>query len=747
MIRLEHFIANSWYRNIQLICLVFTFHCFVNGSANAQKDYNVADSLQLFQLLDQVDELDFAGELGDAMNLIDKVILKSQLKHMDRCLGFAYLKKADLLLKKSILDNLLFYYQSGLDLGKRLNDSLIMGLSYHQKSQYFRELSEYPKALLSLGQAGLHYSTQEHKLYLGMVENDKAYIYDKLGNFVHSVEHYFKAVGIFDKIGEEKEKANSLGNLAIAFYRLNDKRQSVNYFKEALSIQDRIGDVKRIASTLGNLVTVYSSLSLDSALLYQHKLVSYSEKLGVKTTEAQALSNLANLQFKLLDFKSSFLNYSKANDIYKSLSDVNKLTNNYLNCALVSDKLNDSIQAELYFQKAYELCLANQLKPLLKNYYEAKSNFYRARMNYTDAFLNFELGVAVKDSLVNEKTQNAIAELNIKYQTEKKELQLAKLETEQKKNQLELEKQQGLFRINQLLNTKRQEKIQLLEKDKELREIRLREVGIENERRELENQNQMKSIQLLETSNSLQEGQIRQKENAFKVLVAGVLLLLVILILFFNQYKLKKQLEEQSALLEVRNTIAKDLHDEIGSTLTSINILSKISTEQFEQNPSRSLEMMRDVVEQSKKIQQSMSDIVWAIRPDNEKLEALAQRLREYCSRSMEPLGIQFEIDIDEGLIQKSIPVHGRKELLLMSKELLNNVVKHSMASKVIIQFQKNNDGMKLIVMDNGQWSGAGYNSGTGMKSLKERAKQLGGSFSLEHDDYGTTAMVNIPFT
>lgn len=710
-----------------------------------QCQYSKQDSIELFKLLERADELDFEGKLNESLKIVDRVIIKSQLLSMRRSLGFAYLKKADLLLKKTDYKDLLEYYHLGLELGLTLKDSLIMGLAHHQTSQYYRDINNYTKALEFLDLASQNYSQQKDLLYLGMVQNDIAYIHSGLGDYQRSVEHYLNAVRIFDILEEEKEKSNSLSNLGTTFYRLNDKKQSIRYFLEALSIQEKLGDTKRIAATAGNLATLYTSINLDSALHYQIIQVEAARQSGIKSAQAFALSNLANLQFKKMNFSSSLENYLKANLIYKESSDANKIVQNLLRIAQVFDHMDDSIQAENYFDKAYQISSDKNLIPLLQSFYEAKSNFYKRRQNYSGAFLLYEKSIELRDSLLNEKSKAHIAELNLKYDTEKKESKLAKLDAQRIKNELELEKQLNIIRLNEFKTIKRQKEIELLKKEKELNNSRLREVSIENEKQSLLNQNQLKNIEWLETSNLLNKKVIKEKETNFKILFLLSSVSILLFFLAFNRYKLKKQLAEQKNLMDIRNKIAIDLHDDIGSTLTSISILSQISANQMEQQPSKAIEMMQSVADQSKKIQHNMSDIVWAFRSDNEKMEAMTQRIREYCSKTLEPLNISFELEVKEDLLQQAIPIQSRKELILMAKELINNVVKHSQASTVQISFTQQDQFVVFSIQDNGKWKGTEKNSGTGLKSMRERAQKIGGRFELHHMSTGTRAIIKIP--
>lgn len=192
----------------------------------------------------------------------------------------------------------------------------------------------------------------------------------------------------------------------------------------------------------------------------------------------------------------------------------------------------------------------------------------------------------------------------------------------------------------------------------------------------------------------------------------------------------------------LRNKIASDLHDEIGSTLTSINILSNVSKQAMDLQPVQAREMLEQISEQSKNIQQNMSDIVWSIRPDNEKIEDLITRMREYAAQTLEPLNINIKIEADDHLINKILPMQYRKDILLIFKEAINNIAKHANATSVNVQLHNGQKELTLNIVDNGTWKG--NNSGTGTKSMKERASKLGGTLSININN-GTSIKLNVP--
>jgi signal transduction histidine kinase/streptogramin lyase len=219
-----------------------------------------------------------------------------------------------------------------------------------------------------------------------------------------------------------------------------------------------------------------------------------------------------------------------------------------------------------------------------------------------------------------------------------------------------------------------------------------------------------------------------------------ICILLLLALLFWIMQRRIKRIKEQFAL---RNRIASDLHDEIGSTLTSINILSNVSQQAMDQQPQQAKELLQQISSQSKTIQQNMSDIVWSIRSDNEKIENLVVRIREYAAQTLEPLNINTVIEADDILIAKILPMHYRKDILLICKEAINNIAKHANAGAVKILLTNGNNKISVDITDDGKWKG--NNSGTGTKSIHERAKALGGVVTIQATAAGTQVLLLVP--
>jgi signal transduction histidine kinase len=197
----------------------------------------------------------------------------------------------------------------------------------------------------------------------------------------------------------------------------------------------------------------------------------------------------------------------------------------------------------------------------------------------------------------------------------------------------------------------------------------------------------------------------------------------------------------------VRIGIAKDLHDEIGSTLTSINILSRASASGLADDQHKSLEMMNTVSEQSQQMQQSMSDIVWAINPANDKVENILVRMREYIARTLEPLNINVGFKVTRETEKNVLSMNERKDLLYVFKEAINNISKHAQCRNVNIELNKDKEATVLTITDDGLgFDPEMVTSSSGIKNMKNRIGLLGGNISITSEaNKGTIITIRIP--
>ncbi len=228
---------------------------------------------------------------------------------------------------------------------------------------------------------------------------------------------------------------------------------------------------------------------------------------------------------------------------------------------------------------------------------------------------------------------------------------------------------------------------------------------------------------------------------------------------------LRKSKEERLAELEkVRSRIATDLHDDIGASLTQIAVLSEVAQAQSKGNGATdSLTRISDV---SNELVEAMSDIVWSINPTKDHLSDLTQRMRRFASDILAAKGIAFHFDASHADREITVSTNVRREVFLLFKESVNNIVKHSGAKRVEIELKIADGNLTLKIADNGKGflrdEGREMRDefkdenqfipqtddygGNGILSMKKRALEMNGKVEIESViGKGTTINLSLP--
>jgi two-component sensor histidine kinase/streptogramin lyase len=221
----------------------------------------------------------------------------------------------------------------------------------------------------------------------------------------------------------------------------------------------------------------------------------------------------------------------------------------------------------------------------------------------------------------------------------------------------------------------------------------------------------------------------------FKVLVA---LGLIGLAYAFYRYRVGQII----LLQRIRNKIATDLHDDIGSTLNSISVYSEVA----KKDPARKDFALQMIGESSRKIIDSMSDIVWSINPENDSFDKIIFRMRSLTYNLLKVKKIDCSFKADESLNALKLPMQTRRNFYLIFKEALNNLVKYSHAARASVTLLHENRQVVLIVRDDGVGfdTSAKYN-GNGLNNIRKRAGEINAVLNIESSaGEGTTVELNL---
>jgi two-component sensor histidine kinase len=225
----------------------------------------------------------------------------------------------------------------------------------------------------------------------------------------------------------------------------------------------------------------------------------------------------------------------------------------------------------------------------------------------------------------------------------------------------------------------------------------------------------------------------------FQLLAAAVACTTIYLL---HRYRVTRLLE----LERVRTRIATDLHDDIGSSLSQIAILSEVANRQVDAAHRELAEPLTDIAGISRELMESMSDIVWAIDPERDHLADLVHRMRRFASDVFSPRDIRFAFQSPAVELDLQMGADLRRQIFLIFKEAVHNVVRHSGATEASIDFKVEHGWLSLRVADNGRgFEGGPVHDGHGLRSMRERAHNAGGEVAIQSGSGGTTVNLRVP--
>jgi signal transduction histidine kinase len=247
-----------------------------------------------------------------------------------------------------------------------------------------------------------------------------------------------------------------------------------------------------------------------------------------------------------------------------------------------------------------------------------------------------------------------------------------------------------------------------------------------------------KEIRLLAKDKELQQQKLSEQKMYIIVAIILAALAFAGIWLAVNRYKLKQRMKE----LELRNQIAADLHDEVGSSLSSIHMLSQLANQGNEHTQKDVLARMST---NAKETMDRMSDIVWMIKPGETESGSLKQRMERFAYEVGSSKNIETVIEIDD-LDKQKLSMAQRKNIYLLFKEALNNAAKYSGTGKIEIKATQQNGMLNLIIKDHGKgFDTAVAGRGNGLQNMQNRAKELGGKLEIESNVAGTAIKLIIP--
>jgi two-component system, NarL family, sensor histidine kinase UhpB len=526
-----------------------------------------------------------------------------------------------------------------------------------------------------------------------------------------------KGLALTKQINNYKIEAGIYNNYGNIFLEESNYQKALDYFVQAAKLYETTADDLGQCLTLSNIGNIgYRLGNYDKALGYAHQSMVIAKRKSFTSSIGYAHKLLGRIYKKQLKYDSALHEYKQAQKLYLTLGDtrsagelLQNIGNVYFDKKQYQDALNNYMQS-------LKLAKSISVKPLIAYAYSAIGQTYAILKKNNEALLYLDSSRVAAKALGNKylvmDSYNAMSSVHEDKGDYKKALIMHQRFVEvkdsitQSENRQLAEDTQAKYELE-----KKEAKIVLLEKDQELKTLAL----------------------------------ARQRAIQIGGVVA-LLLIIVIAFLLINRYRVINKIKRQTEIEQMRNTIARDLHDDIGSTLSTISIISNLAMR--ENTNGNNLHLSR-IAEQSTRIMESMTDMVWSINPINDSMEKVAVKMKVFASEILESKSIGFRFSGEESLNGLLLDAEKRRNLFLIFKESVNNAAKYSGASEVAIELKKSGGKLMMTISDNGRgFDNKIINHGNGLKNMESRAKIMQSKFKLTSViGAGTHIEVEVPIT
>ncbi|HEX2628283.1 MAG TPA: histidine kinase [Chitinophagaceae bacterium] len=213
----------------------------------------------------------------------------------------------------------------------------------------------------------------------------------------------------------------------------------------------------------------------------------------------------------------------------------------------------------------------------------------------------------------------------------------------------------------------------------------------------------------------------------------------------------QKELEKMKAVYETREEermrIARDLHDDMGSTLSSIGIYSKVVATYMDSDKQKADEYLEKIQDHTKQLMDTTADMIWSLQSNYGRTESIFKRMQQTAVQLLSSANIVPHIAMRPHDQLPALSIAAQKNIWLIFKEALNNACKYSRATNCSITIEVNNDTLSMLIEDDGVGiSEHGNNNGNGLRNMRLRAEELGGKFIMQSNKgNGTLIKTDFP--
>ncbi|MEQ8907842.1 MAG: sensor histidine kinase [Vicingaceae bacterium] len=555
--------------------------------------------------------------------------------------------------------------------------------AYMESHDYDSALFHYEKTLKEL--VGTPYEDWALHIYINIT-----WVSQNTGDYKKALEVQLLALDYLEEKKDTLEAAWFMTDIGYSHDRMRAFEEAIRWHRKALKIFAEKQSEGAYHYVLSRIGMAYDDLAqYDSAFHYNLKALNYFEAEGDTFEVAEISSNIGNSYIKLEKWEKALAYTLRGHQFKKGQKRAASQVITESNLGLIYSKLGQFDEAEYHLRHAIQTSTTVKHRKALSEAYYSMYHLYQEKGNVDSVLHYFKLMDQLEDSIYQLERTKQMAEMQTRFETEKKEQQIAlqAAEISEKESKL-LARQRFILLMVVLL-------------------VALLIFGYLFYQRYKSKKEQ-----------ELQKAIIREQQNGLDAVI--------------------------EAQEEERKRISKDLHDGVGQQLSGLKMaFQKIANEIQIEIPEKKKELdsLSKVLEESADEVRSISH---QMMPKALTELGLLAALEDMLSKSLKQVGLKYEFEHYgiEGRLSEKIEI----SVYRICQELINNIIKHSKAQKVAIQLFKNKGKLILIVEDNGVGIKSEDSDGHGLLNIKSRLNPLSGEVNFEPSPQsGTTATVRIP--
>jgi two-component system NarL family sensor kinase len=523
---------------------------------------------------------------------------------------------------------------------------------YQAQGDYPRAMEHYRKSIAAAQEAK---DQQRVAIALGSI----GIIYYDQGFYEKALACYLKSLSIRESMDDKQGMAYVLGNIGLIYDAQRNYPKALEYYKRSLEIRMELDDQQGIATSLINIGMIYYAQDkFDDAKEYFKQALRISDASDFKRGRAAALNNLGDVCREKKQYAEAAPYLEKALQINTEMGDQMGIANVCHSLGIVNRQTGNAELAVRYFEKSLKIAEESGLRELKMNNYRELTELYSKQGNYALAYTNQSLFIAIKDSIYNEESMTKLADLQIKYETEKKEGEIQELSRQRELQDLKIGRNYILLYMSGA--------------------VFLLILGLALALFGMSRQKQKARQITLE-----RESELAIRESEKKYLELENMLPQIVL-----------EMEEKE-----RKRFAKDLHDGLGPLLSSIKIyvneLQDADTSEDEKK-----EMLRYVNELIDEAVNDTRTIANNLMPSIIADYGLVKALKNFCDKlqASKAVNISFSPEILHQRFDKTLEIILYRIVL----ELINNTIRHASAKNIEIHLFETDKELELNYKDDG---------------------------------------------